>query len=60
MNEGTSVLFGLEDEFAVLQLEGIDPDTVKIVIEVIDREGACPGCGVPMNRPGFVRQLGKR
>ncbi|MEP7332640.1 MAG: hypothetical protein ABI692_11160 [Terracoccus sp.] len=54
------MLFGLEDEFAVLQLEGIDPDTVKIVIEVIDREGACPGCGVPMNRPGFVRQLGKR
>ena len=29
MNEGTSVLLGLEDEFAVLQLERIDPDTVR-------------------------------
>lgn len=50
MNEGTSVLLGLEDEFTVLQLSRIDPDTVKIVIEVIDREGACPGCGVTSSR----------
>lgn len=50
MNEATSVLLGLEDEFAVLQLDRIDPDTVKIVIEVIDHEGACPGCGVPTSR----------
>ncbi|TQM64104.1 ISL3 family transposase [Humibacillus xanthopallidus] len=50
MNEGTSVLLGLEDEFAVLQLSRVDPDTVKIVIEVIDPEGACPGCGVPTSR----------
>ena len=50
MNEGTSVLLGLEDEFAVLQLNRIDVDTVRVVIEVIDREGACPGCGVPSSR----------
>jgi hypothetical protein len=50
MNEGTSVLLGREDEFAVLQLNRIDVDTVRVVIEVIDREGACPGCGVPSSR----------
>jgi transposase len=50
MNEGTSVLFGLEDEFRVLQLNRVDPDTVRVVIEVIDREGACPGCGVLSSR----------
>ena len=33
MNEGTSVLLGLEDEFTVLQLERIDADTVRVVIE---------------------------
>ena len=42
MNEGTSVLLGLEDEFTVLQLERID--------EVIDPEGACPECGVLTSR----------
>ena len=50
MNEGTSVLFGLEDEFAVLQVDRLDRDTVRVVIEVIDREGACPGCGVLTSR----------
>lgn len=46
MNERTSVLLGLEDEFAVLQLDRLDEDTIEVVIEVVDREGACPGCGV--------------
>ncbi|OFE15185.1 hypothetical protein BA895_22790 [Humibacillus sp. DSM 29435] len=50
MNESTSVLFGLEDEFAVLQLNRIDPSTVRVIIEVSDREGACPGCGVLTSR----------
>lgn len=50
MNEGTSVLLGLEDEFTVLQLERIDADTVRVVIEVIDPEGACPECGVLTSR----------
>ena len=50
MNESTSVLLGLEDEFTVLQLERIDADTVHVVIEVIDPEGACPECGVLTSR----------
>ena len=50
MNESTSVLLGLEDEFTVLQLERIDADTVHVVIEVIDQEGACPGCGMLTSR----------
>ncbi|MFF3178431.1 ISL3 family transposase [Rhodococcus pyridinivorans] len=50
MNEGTSVLLGLEDEFTVPQLERIDADTVRVVIEVIDPEGACPECGVLTSR----------
>lgn len=50
MNESTSVLLGLEDEFTVLQLERIDADTVRVVIEVIDPEGACPECGVLTSR----------
>lgn len=50
MNEGTSVLLGLEDEFTILQLERIDADTVRVVIEVIDPEGACPECGVLTSR----------
>lgn len=39
INEATAVPLGLADEFAVLQLERIDADTVKIVIEVIDPGG---------------------
>jgi transposase len=50
MNEGTSVLFGLEDEFRVLQVERLTPEIVRIVVEVTDAEGACPGCGVPSGR----------
>ena len=43
MDEGTSVLLGLEDEFAVLQVDRIDPDMVRVVIEVIDGRGRLPG-----------------
>jgi transposase len=46
MNEGTSVLLGLEDEFRVLQVERLSPESVRIVVEVTDPEGACPRCGV--------------
>ncbi|MDV3220463.1 ISL3 family transposase [Intrasporangium sp.] len=46
MNEGTSVLLGLEDEFRVLQVERLGREMVRVVIEVADPEGACPGCGV--------------
>lgn len=47
---GYVALLGLEDEFTVLQLERIDADTVRVVIEVIDPEGACPECGVLTSR----------
>lgn len=29
MNDGTSVLFGLDDEFRVLQVEGVDQDHLR-------------------------------
>lgn len=46
MDESTSVLLGLEDEFVVLQLDRVDPGTVRVIIEVTDPGGGCPGCGV--------------
>lgn len=54
MNEGTSVLLGLEDEFTVLQLERIDADTVRVVIEVIDPRAPAPsaGCSPQGSRSG--------
>src|SRR5215213_7789503 len=42
----TAVLFGLEDEFGVRDVERIDAVTVKVMIEQIAREGPCPDCGV--------------
>jgi transposase len=42
----TSVLYGLEDEFVVLEVERIDTGTVKVIIEQAAREGPCPDCGV--------------
>lgn len=53
---GSSVLLGMGDEFVVLQLEPVDPDTVEIVIEVIGR-GACPGFGVPTSRAKGRRRV---
>lgn len=50
MNEGTFVLLGFEGEFAVLQHERWDEDIIEVVIEVIDREDACPGCEVLSSR----------
>jgi transposase len=44
--DATAVLFGLEDEFGVRDVERIDAVTVKVVIEQIAREGPCPDCGV--------------
>lgn len=45
MNERPSVLFGPEDESAVLQIHRIDPNTVRIVMEMTSPEGDCPGWG---------------
>ena len=44
--DATSVLFGLEDEFGVLDVERVATGTVKVVIEQKAREGPCPECGV--------------
>jgi transposase len=46
MSDATSVLFGLEDEFSVLDVHRVDQDTVKVIIEQTAREGPCPACGV--------------
>ena len=42
----TAVLFGLEEEFSVLDVERIDPVSVKMIIEQTVRAGPCPACGV--------------
>jgi transposase len=44
--DATAVLFGLEDEFGVCDVQRIDAVTVKVMIEQIAREGPCPDCGV--------------
>jgi transposase len=44
--DAVSVMFGLEDEFGVLEIERIDDRTVKMIIEQTAREGPCPNCGV--------------
>jgi transposase len=46
MSDATSVLFGLEDEFRVLEVQRVDNTTVKVIIEQAARAGPCPGCGV--------------
>jgi hypothetical protein len=46
MSDATSVLFGLEDEFSVLEVQRVDVSSVKVIIEQTAREGPCPGCGV--------------
>jgi len=46
MPDATSVLFGLEDEFPVLDVQLLYADTVAVIIEQIAREGACPAFGV--------------
>src|SRR5215217_4920701 len=49
MDETTSVLFGLDDH-RVLDVVRVGDRVVRVVIETIDREGACPACGVPSSR----------
>src|SRR5215207_10438938 len=46
MPKATSVLFGIEDEFDVVSVDRADSGQVKIIIEMLSREGPCPGCGV--------------
>jgi transposase len=46
LSDPTAVLFGLEDEFGVLEVARVDPERVKVIIEQREREGPCPECGV--------------
>jgi transposase len=46
MSDATSVLFGLEGEFRVLDVHRADSTTVTVIIEQAAREGPCPACGV--------------
>src|SRR3712207_1552055 len=50
MPKATSVLFGIEDEFDVVSVDRVDPGQVKIIIEMLSREGSCPACGVVSGR----------
>jgi transposase len=50
MSKATAVLLGIEDEFDVLSVGRLAPGQVKIVIESVSREGACPACGVVSGR----------
>jgi len=45
MDETTSVLFGL-DGHRVLDVQRVGDRVVRVVIETLEREGACPACGV--------------
>ena len=45
MSDATSVLFGLEHEFSVLEVQRVDTATVKVIIEQTAREGPCPQWG---------------
>ena len=45
MDESTSLLFGL-DEFRVVDVEDVGAGSVRVVVETVEREAACPGCGV--------------
>src|SRR5215212_2216414 len=45
MDETTSVLFGLDDH-RVLDVVRVGDRVVRVVIETVEREGACPACGV--------------
>src|SRR5215217_7596287 len=45
MDDTTAVLFGLDDH-RVLDVVRVGDRVVRVVIETIEREGACPACGV--------------
>ncbi len=46
LSDSTTVLFGLEAEFAVLEVVRTGPTAVKMIIAQIARDGTCPTCGV--------------
>ena len=47
MSDATSVLYGLEKEFRVVEVTRLaDAAEVKIIIEMLAQEAPCPNCGV--------------
>jgi transposase len=46
LSDPAAVLFGLEAEFGVLNLERTGPASVKLIIEQTAQDGPCPACGV--------------
>ena len=46
LSDPAVVLFGLEHDFAVLQVERMSVDSIKVVVVLTAREGPCPACGV--------------
>jgi transposase len=46
LSDPATVLFGLEAEFGVLNVERTGPASVKLIIEQMARDGPCPACGV--------------
>jgi hypothetical protein len=46
MSDATSVLFGLEQEFSVVEVRRVDAAAGKLIIEHAAREGPCPQRGV--------------
>jgi len=50
MSNATSVLFGLEAEFEVTEVDRGGAREVRVVIEMVAREAACPACGVLTSR----------
>ena len=46
MSDAMSVLFGLEQEFSVVEGRRVDATAVMVIIEQAAREGPCPACGV--------------
>jgi transposase len=49
MDETTTLLFG-PDGYGVLDVHDIGDDAVRVVIEPVAAEGACPACGMPTSR----------
>ena len=50
LSDPAAVLFGLEAEFGVLNVERTGPASVKLIIEQTARDGPCPACGVLSSR----------
>jgi transposase len=49
MDEATSVLFGL-DAFRVVDVVRVADGVVQVIVETVDRQGICPGCGQPSGK----------